>query len=138
MQCENKDLANTSTRARWVNNNLLAWHSQQYRRNHMKNITIVPATGGAYSDLAIAPGTTPRDVKKQLNLADEFVLTRGRGSDRRQVQTERLAVLAEFTRARNLLNQIARNSQRQTPLAVIEIVSHLIAVERQLSNLKKS
>jgi len=36
----------------------------------MKNITIVPATGGAYSDLTIAPGTTPRDVKKQLGLAD--------------------------------------------------------------------
>jgi hypothetical protein len=47
----------------------------------MKNITIVPATGGAYSDITIAPGTTPRDVKKQLNLADNFVLTRGRGSE---------------------------------------------------------
>jgi hypothetical protein len=47
----------------------------------MKNITIVPATGGAYSDLAIAPGTTPRDVKKQLGLAENFVLTRGRGTE---------------------------------------------------------
>ena len=47
----------------------------------MKNITIVPATGGAYSDLAIAPGTTSKDVKKQLGLADEFVLTRGRGTE---------------------------------------------------------
>ena len=67
-----------------------------------------------------------------------FLRVRALGPDRRQKQTERLAVLAEFTRTRNLLNQIARNSQRQTPLAVIEIVSHLIAVERQLSNLKKS
>ena len=63
---------------------------------------------------------------------------RALGPDRRQKQAERLAVLSEFTRTRNLLNQIARNSQRQTPLAAIEIVSHLIAVERQLSNLKKS
>jgi len=47
----------------------------------MKNVTIVPATGGAYSDLTIAPGTTPRDVKKQLGLADEYVLTRGKGSE---------------------------------------------------------
>jgi hypothetical protein len=47
----------------------------------MKNITIVPATGGAYSDLSIAPGTTPRDIKKQLNLANEYVLTRGRGTE---------------------------------------------------------
>jgi hypothetical protein len=47
----------------------------------VKNITIVPATGGAYSDIAIAPGTTPRDVKKQLGLAENFVLTRGRGSE---------------------------------------------------------
>ena len=47
----------------------------------MKNITIVPSTGGAYSDLAIAPGTTPRDIKKQLGLADDFVLTRGKGAE---------------------------------------------------------
>lgn len=47
----------------------------------MKNITVIPATGGAYSDIQIAPGTTSRDIKKQLNLADNFVLTRGRGSE---------------------------------------------------------
>jgi hypothetical protein len=47
----------------------------------MKNITIVPATGGAYTDLAIAPGTTPRDVKKQVGLAENYVLTRGRGTE---------------------------------------------------------
>ena len=29
----------------------------------------------------IAPGTTPRDVKKQLNLEESYVLTRGRGSE---------------------------------------------------------
>jgi hypothetical protein len=47
----------------------------------VKNITIIPAAGGAYSDISIAPGTTPRDVKKQLNLADNFVLTRGKGTE---------------------------------------------------------
>lgn len=47
----------------------------------MKKIVIVNATSGTYSDLEIAPGTTPRDVKKQLNLEDNYVLTRGRGSE---------------------------------------------------------
>lgn len=47
----------------------------------MKNITIVPAAGGAYSDITIKPGTTPRDVKQQLGLADDFVLTRGQGTE---------------------------------------------------------
>jgi len=47
----------------------------------MKRITIIPATGGAYSDLSIQPGTTPRDVKRQLGLADDYVLTRGRGTE---------------------------------------------------------
>lgn len=47
----------------------------------LKNITIVPATGGTYTDIAIAPGTTPRDIKKQIGLADEYVLTRGRGTE---------------------------------------------------------
>ena len=54
---------------------------QSNTKEKVKNITIVPATGGAYSDLAIAPGTTPRDVKKQLGLAENFVLTRGRGTE---------------------------------------------------------
>jgi len=63
---------------------------------------------------------------------------RALGPDTRQVQSEKFAVLAEFTRARNLLNQIARSCQRQPPLALAEIVAHLIAVERQLSTLKKS
>lgn len=60
------------------------------------------------------------------------------GPDPRQIQSEKFAVLAEFTRARNLLNQIARSCQRQPPVAVMEVVTHLIAVERQLSTLKKS
>lgn len=47
----------------------------------MKKIVIIPATGGAYSDLSLAPGTTPRDVKRQLNLAENYVLTRGRGTE---------------------------------------------------------
>jgi hypothetical protein len=54
------------------------------------------------------------------------------------VQAEKFAVLAESARARNVLNQIARSCQRQPPVAVIEIVSQLIVVERQLSTLKKS
>ena len=45
----------------------------------MKKITIVLATGGNPIDLDIKPGTTPRDVKTQLHLADDYVLTRGRG-----------------------------------------------------------
>ncbi len=63
---------------------------------------------------------------------------RALGPDRRQVQSENFTVLAEFARVRNLLNQIARSCQRQPPLALAEIVAHLIAVERQLSTLKKS
>ena len=47
----------------------------------MKNITIIPATGGSYSDLTIKPGTTPRDIKRQLGMADTFVLTRGQGTE---------------------------------------------------------
>jgi len=49
---------------------------------HMsKQITVIPATGGAYSDLTIQPGTTPRDVKTQLGLETNYVLTRGRGTE---------------------------------------------------------
>ena len=47
----------------------------------MKNITVIPATGGQHLDLAIQPGTTMRDIKSQLNLGSDFVLTRGRGSE---------------------------------------------------------
>jgi len=58
------------------------------------------------------------------------------GPDSRQTQSEKFAVVAELTRCRNLLNQIARNCQRLPPLALAEIISQLIAVERQLLNLK--
>jgi hypothetical protein len=60
------------------------------------------------------------------------------GIDRRQEQTERLKVVAELARARNLLNQIARNSERHAPPEQIQIVAQLIDVERQLTKLKKS
>ena len=46
-----------------------------------KNITVIPATGGRYSDLTIQPGTTPRDVKRQMGLDDSYMLTRGQGSE---------------------------------------------------------
>ncbi len=46
-----------------------------------KNITVIPAAGGAYSDLAISPGTTAADVKTQLGLGADMVLTRGKGSE---------------------------------------------------------
>jgi hypothetical protein len=51
------------------------------RKTPMKNLTVIPATGGAYSDISIQPGTTPRDVKRQLGLAENFVLTRGQGTE---------------------------------------------------------
>lgn len=47
----------------------------------MKKITIVPAMGGNYTDLDIKPGTTARDVIRQLGLADDYVLTHGNGSE---------------------------------------------------------
>lgn len=79
-------------------------------------------------------------LKRRAGKRGVSALLRNRalGPDRRQVQSEKFAVLAELTRARNMLNQIARSCQRQPPLAVVEIVSQLIVVERQLSNLKKS
>ena len=45
----------------------------------MKNITAVVAESGAFNDLAIQPGTTARDIRRQLGLDDRYVLTRGRG-----------------------------------------------------------
>ena len=61
---------------------------------------------------------------------------RALGPDRQQVQSERLRVVAELARARNLLDQIARNSERRRPPEQIQIVAQLIAVERQLSKFK--
>jgi len=46
-----------------------------------KKITVIPATGGAYRDLTIEPGTTPRDIKQTLALSNEHVLTQGRGAE---------------------------------------------------------
>lgn len=51
-----------------------------------KNITVIPAAGGAYSDLSIAPGTTALDLKAQLGLGPDMVLTRGKGSEPMQDQ----------------------------------------------------
>jgi len=61
---------------------------------------------------------------------------RGLGLNRQQDRIEWFTVLAELVRARNLLNQIARSSERRTPSEQIQIVAQLIAVERQLSNFK--
>ena len=58
------------------------------------------------------------------------------GPDHQQERRGQFALVAELARARNLLNQIARNSERRMPSQQIEIVSQLIAVERQLSNFK--
>lgn len=46
-----------------------------------KQVTVIPATGGAYRDLSIEPGTTAQDIKKALSLPNETVLTRGKGSE---------------------------------------------------------
>ena len=47
----------------------------------MKHITVIPATGGAYRDLTLEPGTTARDVKRALELSNDNVLTNGRGAE---------------------------------------------------------
>jgi hypothetical protein len=65
-----------------------------------------------------------------------FLRLRALGPDRHQQQSERLALIAELARIRNLLVQIARSSERQPPPAHVQIVTHLIAAERQLANLK--
>ena len=62
--------------------------------------------------------------------------SRALDSDRRQEQTDRVSIVAELARIRNLLNQIARNSERRTPPDQIQIVAQLITVERRLSNFK--
>lgn len=62
---------------------------------------------------------------------------RALGTDPRQADADKLAVLAGFTRARNLLNQIVQNCRHHPPLALVEIIAHLITIERQLSILKK-
>jgi hypothetical protein len=61
---------------------------------------------------------------------------RALGLNEQQERIDGLPVLAELTRARNLLNQIARSSERRPPPEQIQIVAQLITVERQLSNHK--
>ena len=61
---------------------------------------------------------------------------RALGLNRQQERIDQLPVLAELARARNLLNQIARNTERRAPPEHIQIVAQLIVVERQLSNFK--
>ena len=81
-----------------------------------------------------------RQLKTRAGARGVSALLRRRalGPDRQQEQKERLIVIAELARARNLLNQIARNSQRQSPATQIQVVSQLLAVERQLSRFKRS
>lgn len=49
--------------------------------NMSKQITVIPAAGGAYHDYKLEPGTTSRDILSQLTLGENFVLTRGRDSE---------------------------------------------------------
>lgn len=65
-----------------------------------------------------------------------FLRLRALGPDRHQQQSERLALIAELARIRNLLLQIARSCECQPPPAHVQVVAHLIAVERQLAKLK--
>jgi hypothetical protein len=51
------------------------------RSPNVKHITVIPAAGGANTDLVIEPGTTPRDIRRQLNLDENFILTCGRGAE---------------------------------------------------------
>lgn len=63
---------------------------------------------------------------------------RALGIDQRQEQFQRLTVIAELARARNVLNQIARSCERRPLMERIEILAQLIRVERQLSTFKPS
>lgn len=80
-----------------------------------------------------------RQLKTRAGARGVSALLRRRalGPDRRQQQMERLTVLGEFARVRNLLNQIARNSEHQSPAAQVQILAQLMAVERQLPILRK-
>lgn len=51
------------------------------RRPNMKQIAIIMAASGNAATLAIEPGTTPRDIRRQLNLDENFILTSGRGAE---------------------------------------------------------
>jgi hypothetical protein len=45
-----------------------------------KHITTVIAESGAYHDLQIAPGTTPREIRAQLGLSDQYLISK-RGNE---------------------------------------------------------
>lgn len=49
--------------------------------SNMKNITVVPAVGGPPKDMSIAPGTTARDILRELGCDESFILTNGRGAE---------------------------------------------------------
>lgn len=51
------------------------------RKPNTKTIAVVMAAAGNSITLAIEPGTTPRDIRKQLNLDEGFILTNGRGAE---------------------------------------------------------
>lgn len=46
-----------------------------------KNITVIKAESGQLHDLAIAPGTTARDILTQVGLGNRYVLSNGRGQE---------------------------------------------------------
>lgn len=62
---------------------------------------------------------------------------RALGPDRRQEHSERFAVLSALARARNLLSQIAHDSERRPLPDQLHIVVQLVAVERELSKFNK-
>ena len=64
-----------------------------------------------------------------------FLRTCALGPDKRQKKSERLALVAELARTRNLLNQIARHCGRQEPINQMEILVRLICVEREVTKL---
>lgn len=64
------------------------------------------------------------------------LLRRAIGIDQSHEKTERLMVVAEIARARNILNQIARNCERKPLPEQIEILAALLSVERTLSTFK--
>ena len=61
---------------------------------------------------------------------------RALGPDRQQRKLERLGFIAELARIRNLLVHIAQNSARRPPVDRILILSQLVTVERELTQLR--
>jgi len=61
-----------------------------------------------------------------------FLRLQALGVDKRQAQREQLTIIAELTRVRNILNQIARNCERRPGPDQLEIVTHLVRLEREL------